>query len=81
MYKEIFYDSPYKAELVFKVGTYTLQLNWRNIFTIRDIRYKLCNTGLEEDLKHFLWKCETLIGIRTECGIGGVQMKELLFVF
>ena len=76
--EEAFYDNTWESVLVFRARTNTLNLNWRNRFSNGDITCKICNSGDEETLKHFICECLTTLELRQESGINNYSLEEIL---
>ena len=74
--EEAFYDNTWGSVLVFRARTNTL--NRRNRFSNGDITCKICNSGDEETLKHFICDCLTTLELRQESGINNYTLEEIL---
>ena len=54
---EEMYDNRPSSTILYKVRTNTLQLNYRNIHTNKDIHCLVCDTDAKEDIYHFMLHC------------------------
>ena len=76
--QEIQYDNTFKAALLFRARTNTLNLGWRNQFQGGDGLCKLCSCGEVETLEHFMTECNSLRQERLRFDYEGIDMPQLL---
>ena len=71
------YSNDFRSQLLFKMRSNTLNLNWRKRFQNEDTGCSLCRQG-EESLEHFLITCREYGNIRNEFGVVGCTVERLL---
>ena len=76
--EESFYDNSIESTLLFKSRSNTLKLNWRNRFEGGETICRVCSSGSEETLEHFLVRCEGLIDVRRKYGVEERVIADLL---
>ena len=66
-----FYDNRWESVLLFRARSNTLRLGWRERFVGGGVGCVMCGAE-EENLEHFLVRCERLRGLRERYGVESV---------
>ena len=76
--EERIYDNTEASTLLFRARSNTLKLGWRGRYLNTEVTCRLCGSGEEETLDHFLVECETLREMRESHGMRGRSVEEIL---